>query len=460
MKQFDVAIVGGGPGGYVAAIRAAKLGLAVALVEADALGGTCLNRGCIPSKTLLKHAEVMNQIKHANDLAIKVNDFSYSIDGIVDRKNSVIQQLNNGIKMLLKQNKISVYNGMGTVSNDKIITIQSENGEKTEIKADNVILANGSKPVIPNIPGIHDLEVHTSDTIFDIQEVPNHLVIVGGGVIGLEIACIFNSFGTKVEMIEMADRILPLEDSDAAQFLAKELKKLGVVMHTAAKVTEFSKEGQKSMVHFEKNGKQDSVATDEILMAIGRKPNTSGLEDLSIDYDHSFVKVNDHFETSIPNIYAIGDVIGGYQLAHAASNEGIRAIHHIAGDSIVKKAIIPRCVYTFPEIASVGMTELEAKEAGFKVKVKKIDLAGNGKALAANENNGFMKLIAEQKYGEILGVVMVGPHVTEMISQATTFMHLEGTVEEIDTMVFPHPTVSEGLFEAGSAWLGKGIHYS
>ncbi|MEI3605148.1 dihydrolipoyl dehydrogenase [Pseudogracilibacillus sp. SE30717A] len=459
MEQFDVAIVGGGPGGYVAAIRAAKSGLSVALIEGNELGGTCLNRGCIPSKTLLKHAEALKQIKDSSALAIHVENVSVDLAAMVDRKNNVINQLKNGIKGLLRQNKIKHYQGYGYVADDGKVTIKSEKSNEN-IQAKHVILATGSQVFIPPIQGADEVTMHTSDTIFDIEEIPERLVIVGGGVIGLEIACIFNSLGTKVDIVEMADRIIPMEDREAGEFLKKELENDGITFHTNAQVTEFKKTETDNKVIFHKDGKETTLATDIILMSVGRRPNVTGIEDLSIQYDGPFVKVNKNMQTSNPNIYAIGDLIGGFQLAHAASNEGLRAVDHILGKENKKNAVIPRCVYTFPEIASVGLTEEQAKEAGHQVKVKKIDLAGNGKAISALENRGFMKIIADKKYNEILGVVMVGAHVTEMISQATAFMHLEGTVDEMESMVFPHPTLAEGLFEAASAYLGKGIHYN
>ncbi|MEK3906068.1 dihydrolipoyl dehydrogenase [Oceanobacillus sp. FSL W7-1309] len=459
MQKFDVAIVGGGPGGYVAAIRAAKQGLNVALVEGRDLGGTCLNRGCIPSKTLLKHAEVLDQIKNAQAFGITVNDVSYSIEAMVKRKNTVVNTLKNGIKGLLKQNKIKVFEGYGVVSENKTIIISLAN-ENTTILAENIILATGSKPFVPPLPGLDEVSYHTSDTIFDIEEVPSKLVIVGGGVIGLEIGCIFNRLGTEVEVVEMAESIIPNEDEDATKFLTKQLKKSGISIHTGTKITGFKPNNGKTIVEMEKNSKKQMIETDNVLVAVGREPNVTGIEDLPIAFEGKFVDINQSMETSISGIYAIGDLVGGYQLAHAASEEGIRAVKHIVGQEVHGEAIIPRCVYSFPEIASVGLTETEAKKAGYQVKVKKVDLAANGKAITANENNGFMKIIADEKYGEILGVVMVGAHVTEMISASTAFMHLEGTVEEIESMVFPHPTVSEALFETAAAWMGNGIHYN
>lgn len=458
MKQYDVAIVGGGPGGYVAAIRAAKAGLSVAIIEGDELGGTCLNRGCIPSKTLLKHAEVMDQIKHADELAIHVDSYSIDLKQMVERKNKVINQLNSGIKALLRQNKVKAYQGFGYVHDDKKITIKSAEKEYV-IEATSIILANGSEVAMPQIPGIEDINVYTSDTIFDVKDIPEYLVIVGGGVIGMEIACIYNSFGSKVEIIELADRILPLEDKEASAFLQKQLEKKDVVFRTESKVTHFENVDGKSFVHMEEDGKKTFIPADAVLMCVGRKPNKTGLDDLSVTFDGPFVKTDNNLQTSISGIYAIGDLIGGYQLAHAASEEGIKAVEHITNENVKNSTLMPRCVYTFPEIASVGLTEKEAKEQGYRVKIKKIDLAANGKAIAANENSGFMKIIADEKYNEILGVVMTGSHVTEMISQATAFMHLEGTVDEIASMVFPHPTISEGMFEAANAYLQKGIHY-
>lgn len=459
MQKFDVAIVGGGPGGYVAAIRAAKEGLSVALVEGDGLGGTCLNRGCIPSKTFLKHAKVLEQIKNAAAFGITVNDYSYSLEAMVERKNTVVNTLKNGVKGLLRQNKVKLFEGFGTVSENKMIAIASEK-EDIIIQAENIILANGSKPSIPPLSGLDEISYYTSDTIFDIEKAPSKLVIVGGGVIGLEIGCVFNGLGTEVEVVEMADRIIPNEDLDATKFLTKQLEKSGISIHTNTKITGFKQENGTTVIEIEKNEQQQKIEMDCVLIATGRTPNVTGIEQLPVDFEGRFVKVNQSMETSISGIYAIGDLIGGYQLAHAASEEGIRAVKHIKGQKVQKNSLIPRCVYTFPEIASVGLTEEEAKKDGYNVKVKKVDLAANGKAITANENSGFAKIIADEKYGEILGVVLVGSHVTEMISVGTSFMHLEGTVEEIEGMVFPHPTVSEAIFESAAAWMGHGIHYS
>lgn len=458
MKEYDVGILGGGPGGYVAAIRAAKSGFSVAIIEGDELGGTCLNRGCIPSKTLLKHAELINQFKNSSELGIETDNITLNLSKMLDRKNKVIKQLNNGIKELMRQNKIDVYKGFGNVKDASKIEIKAK--EEKTIKAKNIILATGSEVLIPDIPGIKDVNIHTSDTIFDLQEIPEQLIIVGGGVIGLEIACIFNSFGTEVQIVEMTERIMSAEDKDATDVLQEELENIGVTFHVNTEVTHFEKSINDTVVHINKKGEILSLNTTDVLISVGRKPNKTGLEELPIEFDCGFVKVDENLQTTMPNVYAIGDVIGGYQLAHAASNEGVRVIKHI--EKVEKnhiKPLIPRCVYTFPEVASVGMSEEEAIKAGYRVKVKKVDLVRNGKAIASNETKGFMKIISEERYNEILGVVMVGNHVTEMISQATAFMHLEGTVEEIEEMVLPHPTISEAMYEAANSYLEKGIHY-
>lgn len=458
MEQFDVAIVGGGPGGYVAAIRAATEGMSVALIEGKDLGGTCLNRGCIPSKTLLKHAELVDGIKHADSFGVHVTDYRISLDDMMNRKKAIIHQLKKGIETLLWTKQVTVLTGYGHIHADKTITVTMNEQSKT-IKAKNIIIATGSTPSIPNIPGLDQIAYETSDTIFDITKLPAHLTIIGGGVIGVELATIFNSFNVKVEIIEMGGHILPHEDEAAASILHKQFIKRGISVHTNAKVTEVSESDGTISLEMETNSETKRIVTEKVLLAVGRTANNTGSRQLSLKYTGPFITVNQQMETSIPGIYAIGDVIGGYQLAHAASSEGLTVINHIVGKNVRQKVHIPRCVYTTPEIASIGLTEHEAEEAGYHVNVKSVPLTTNGKALAAGDHVGFMKIIADSQYGEILGVVMVGAHATEMISQATTMMNLEGTVEELEQIVFPHPTLSESLFEAASSMLNRAIHF-
>ncbi|WP_027415366.1 dihydrolipoyl dehydrogenase [Aneurinibacillus terranovensis] len=458
MKSYHIVVIGGGPGGYVAAIRAAKEGKTVALIEADQLGGTCLNRGCIPSKTLLRHAEVIQDIKAAKNWGIETGELTLSLEKMMARKDQVIKRLRMGIASLLKAGKVDVYQGEGTVQKDKTILISGN--ENQTIQADSVILATGSVPLVPPIEGTKEVAYHTSDTIFRLTEIPNSIVIIGGGVIGIEFACIFESLGTNVTIVEMADRLVPNEDPDAATAIQNSLEKKGITIMTQTKVESIDTKRNDRVVRVTSpDGKGIELDCEEILIAVGRQPNLSGMEGLGLNMNGPFVAVNDYLETSIRGIYAVGDLVGGWQLAHVASAEGtVAVINAVGGCQPMDYRVVPRCVYTQPEIASVGLTEEEARKKGYKVKVEIYHHAGNGKAIASDDADGFVKIIAEEKYGEILGAVFVGSHVTEMLSTASAFMYLEGTVEEMANMIFPHPTVSETMMEAAASWLGKGIH--
>jgi dihydrolipoamide dehydrogenase len=458
MKTYKVAVVGGGPGGYVAAIRAAKEGQTVALIEADELGGTCLNRGCIPSKTLLRHAEVIEDIQAAKSWGIETGEMQLSLEKMMARKDEVIKRLRTGVASLLKAGKVDVYKGKGTVRPDKTIAIDGASPQT--IQAEQVILATGSVPFVPPITGMDQVAVHTSDTIFGLREIPESIAIIGGGVIGVEFACIFASLGTRVTVVEMAERLVPNEDPDASRALQKALQKKRVTILTGARVESLAQTDSGKQVRIvDASGKSQELACPEVLVAVGRRPNLSGIESLGLAMNGPFVAVDKHLETSIKGIYAVGDLIGGWQLAHVASAEGTVAARNAAGEHVtVDYKVVPRCVYTLPEIASVGLTEEEARGQGYRVKVETYPFSGNGKALAMDQREGFVKLIAEEKYGEILGVVLFGAHVTEMIAAPSAFIHLEGTVEELAGMIFAHPSVSETIMEVAGSWVGKGIH--
>lgn len=460
MDKFDIAIIGGGPGGYVAAIRASQLGRKVALIEMDHLGGTCLNRGCIPSKTLLRHAEVIDQIKKAKSWGIETGALTFSFDKMMDRKDAVIQTLRSGIAALLKKGQITHYHGKAELDGQNAISIHTEFGGKVNIQAEKVIVATGSVPFVPRITGIEEMDFYTSDTIFELTDIPRSIAIIGGGVIGVEFASIFASLNVDVTVIEMGSRLVPSEDEEAAKLLRKTLKKKKVRVLTEKKVSAMKQDGAtKQLIVESTNGSLEQIDCEVVLVAVGRKPNLSAVYNLSLQMEGPFIKTNKFLETSQSGVYAVGDLIGGYQLAHMASAEGIIAAENAAGQRHeLDVKVVPRCIYTSPEIASVGMSEEEVRQSGKQYRIAKYALSGNGKAIAMDETEGFVKIIVEEKYGEILGVVMAGAHVTEMISQASAFIYLEGTVEELAQMIQPHPALSEMMLEVASSWLEKGIH--
>jgi dihydrolipoamide dehydrogenase len=447
-KSYDIAVIGGGPGGYVAALRAAELGKKTALIEYDFLGGTCLNRGCIPSKTLLKHTEIIESIHAAKEWGIETGELTFSLEKMKKRKDDVINKLRGGIAFLMKKGKVDVYDGYGSVEASNTIKILKDDKQEV-IEAAKIIVATGSSPAVPPIPGLKEVSFFTSDTIFDINEIPESIAIIGGGVIGVEFACIFASLKSKVIIVEMADRLVPMEDAEASKLLEKELKKKGIQILTSTKVNSVQKGGLgKQITCTDKKGNEVVVDTHELIVSVGRKPNTAAVSNLNVVMDGPFIKVNEKMETNLANVYAVGDVIGGYQLAHVASAEGIVAANNAAGkEDKIDYKVVPRCIYTLPEIASVGMTEAEAQAKGLDVASEKFDHVGNGKALTAGESVGFTKIVYDKKYGEIIGVIMVGSHVTEMISEASAFMYLEGTIEEATKMIHPHPSVSETFYE-------------
>ncbi|WP_270180033.1 dihydrolipoyl dehydrogenase [Alkalihalobacillus sp. CinArs1] len=456
---YDITVIGGGPGGYVAALHAAEQGKRVALIEAKYLGGTCLNWGCIPSKTYLKQAEIIEMIKKARDWGIETGEIKLSIDKMKRRKDEVIHRLRNGISYLLKQGKIDVFYGYGTIEKNHSITIKTKDDVHT-IESEKIIVATGSRPVVPSIQGLEQVDYDTSDTIFDMKNIPSSIAIIGGGVIGVEFACIFASLGTEVTVVEMADRIIPNEDADASKTLTKELENKGVSILTGStvkKVTKVTKENNYSILSvMDGNGETHSLEAQSLLVSVGRKPNTSAVEKLELEKNGPFIHVNEKMETTNKGIYAIGDVIGGYQLAHVASAEGIVAANNAMNvDDQFDDKVIPRCIYTLPEVASVGMTEEEVVNAGISYRTERFELHANGKALSAGEAVGFSKIICDETYGEILGVTLVGAHVTELISEASAFMSLEGTIEEAAKMIHPHPTVSEAFQENASSLFQK-----
>lgn len=469
--EYDLVILGGGTGGYVAAIRASQLGLKTAVVEKAKLGGTCLHAGCIPSKALLRSAEVYAQTKHSEDFGVETSDVKLNFLKVQERKNKIIHQLHQGVQGLMKKGKIDVYEGIGRILGPSIfspmpgtISVEMNNGEENEMLIPkNVIIATGSRP--RTLPGL-DIDgeyVMTSDEALQMESLPKSIIIVGGGVIGIEWASMLHDFGVEVTVLEYADRILPTEDRDISREMERLMKKRGVNIVTSAKVLpETLQKGEGVTISAEHNGEQKSFSAEKILVSVGRQANVEGigLENTDIEIEKGFIVTNEYFQTKESHIYAIGDVIGGLQLAHVASHEGIVAVEHIAGQNPdpINYDNVSKCVYSSPETASVGLTEEQAKEKGFNVKTGKFQFRAIGKALVFGESDGFVKIVADKDTDDLLGVHMIGPHVTDMISEAGLAKVLDATPWEIGHTIHPHPTLSEAIGEAALAVDGKAIH--
>lgn len=446
--NYDVAVIGGGPGGYVTAIRLAQYKKKVVLFEGKSLGGTCLNVGCIPSKAMLRISEVMSSIKEAEKLGISTKEVQLDYSKVKAFKDDVVSQLVNGVGYLLKKNGVEVISDFVTEVKEHKVRYG-----KSVVTAGNIILATGSKPFVPPINGIDNVKYDTTDTIFSWDKLPESLVIIGGGVIGVEMAQAFAPLGTKVTLVEVADDILMTEDVEARKLVKKHLKKEGVTIITKAKIESIE------------NGKikvgKESISFEKLLVATGRKTNLELADKLGLKLtgNNKFIEVNDFMQTSQKHIYAIGDIIPGYQLAHAASHEGFVAADHIVNNNPHKldQTKVPRCVYTTPEIASFGLSEEQAKK-DYDVKVSTYNLAGNGKAISYGDSTGFVKIISERKYGEILGAVICGAHATELISTILAVKNAEGTMDELAHQIFAHPTVSESIGESAEDFFGLSIH--
>ncbi|MBW3113459.1 MULTISPECIES: dihydrolipoyl dehydrogenase [Bacillaceae] len=471
-EEYDLVILGGGTGGYVAAIRASQLGLKTAIVEKGKLGGTCLHKGCIPSKALLRSAEVYATAKHSEDFGVKINGVELDFTKVQSRKDGIVEQLHKGVQHLMKQGKIDVFEGLGRILGPSIfspmpgtISVEMNNGEENAMLIPkNVIVATGSRP--RSLPGleIDGDYVLSSDEALSLDALPKSIIIVGGGVIGIEWASMLSDFDVEVTVVEYADKIVPTEDHEISKEMQRLMKKKGVKIVTSAKVLPESLETGDGMVTIkaEHKGEEKSFTADKILVSVGRQANVEGigLENTDIKVEKGFIEVNEFFQTKESHIYAIGDVIGGLQLAHVASHEGITAVEHMANEKPdpIDYSLISKCIYSNPEIASVGITEQEAKEKGYNLKVGKFSFRAIGKALVYGESDGFVKIIADKDSDDILGVHMIGPHVTDMISEAGLAKVLDATPWEIAHTIHPHPSLSEAIGEAALAVDGKAIH--
>jgi len=452
-ENFDIIVIGGGPAGYVAAIKAAQLGGNVALVEKDVVGGTCLNRGCIPTKTYLKNAELIENIKQAGSRGIILNNTSYRIDmdKTVQIKNEVVKTLTTGVAGLLKSHGVKIYEGTAKLTRDKKVEI---NGIEM-LTGKKIILAAGSKAAKINIPGIDSSLMLTSDEILDLKEVPGHLAVIGGGVIGIELAMVFHAYGSQITIIEMADRILPGMDKEVSEELFKILTQKGIKILTSRRLEKIHEQNGKLSLFLEG---REIIEADKALLSIGRVPDLEAVGEIELQMDRGRIKVNEYMETSLEGVYAPGDVNGYKMLAHAAFKMGEAAAANAMGKKEkVDLNNVPGCIYSIPEVGAVGLTEDEAK-AKYDISIGKFHFTGNGRALASGESIGFVKVIADKKYGEILGVHIIGPGAAEMINEAASIMEMEITVHEAANIIHGHPTFSEAFMEACADCLGKSIH--
>ena len=462
MSKYDIIVLGSGPGGYVTAIRASQLGLKTAIVEKESLGGVCLNWGCIPTKALIKSAQVFEYLKHAEDYGLKVKEYDKDFDAVVNRSRAVADTMSKGVQFLLKKNKIDVIMGYGSLLPGKKIQVKAEDGSEQELSAQNIIIATGARSrELPSLPQ-DGKKVIGYRKAMTLEKQPKKLIVVGSGAIGVEFAYFYNAMGTEVTLIEYLPRIVPVEDEEISKQMERSFKKSGIKVMTSAEVTsvDTSGKGVKATVKTKKG--EEVVEADVVLSAVGIKTNIEniGLETVGIATDKDKILVNDFYQTNIPGYFAIGDITAGQALAHVASAEGILCVEKIAGQHVepLDYGNIPGCTYSSPEIASVGLTEAQAKEQGLDIKVGKFPFSASGKAQASGTAEGFIKVIFDAKYGEWLGCHMIGAGVTDMIAEAVLGRKLETTGHEVLKTVHPHPTMSEAMMEAVADAYDEVIH--
>ena len=460
--SYNLIVVGSGPGGYVAAIRASQLGMKVAVVEKESLGGICLNWGCIPTKALLKSAQVFDYVSHSADYGINIKGSSVDFDSIIKRSRGVADGMSKGVNFLMKKNKIDILTGFGKIIEKNVVEVTDVNGDKNNHKSDNIIIATGGRSrELPNIKidGDKVIEYRKAMTL---KKQPKSIVVIGSGAIGSEFAYFYNSIGTKVTLIEYLPNILPLEDIDVSKQLEKSFKKAGIDIMTNTEVKDVKTNSKGCKVTFLRNNKEETMDWEVVLSAVGVETNIEniGLEELGIITEKGKINVDDYYKTNIDGIYAIGDVVKGPALAHVASAEGIICVEKIAGKNpgVLNYDNIPSCTYCSPEVASVGFTEKQAKDLGYEITVGKFPFSASGKANASGHSDGFVKVIFDKKYGEWLGCHMVGYNVTEMIAEVVAARKLETTAHEIIKSVHPHPTMSEAIMEATAAAYDEVIH--
>ncbi|WP_202710748.1 dihydrolipoyl dehydrogenase [Sporosalibacterium faouarense] len=456
----DIVIIGGGPGGYVAAIRGAQLGYNVTLIEKHKIGGTCLNYGCIPTKALYRNAEILNTLKNIDEYGISVDNYSFDIEKIQSRKAEVVNQLVTGIEQLLNSNNIEVIEGTASFLDKNTLKVIKTDGNEEQISAKNIVIATGSKAFLPNIEGIDLDGVYTSKELLDFEEVPKRLVVAGGGVIGMEMAGIFNSLGSEVSVIHSRKYLLKQIDKDVSKRFASYIKKQGTKVITSSRISKIEKAELGLKVYFTDKKGEKHLDADAVLISTGRRPVVDGLnlESIGIEYDDRGIKVDNNFMTNVEGIYAIGDVNGQMMLAHVASHQGITAVDNIAGlPNEVNYDVVPNCIFVFPEIAASGITEDMAKENEIECKASKFLFRANGKALALGEPEGFVKVISDMD-DKIIGVQIMGPHASDLIHEGTLAINKELSVTDISHTIHAHPTLSEAFMEATMGLNDTAIH--
>lgn len=460
--KYDVIVLGSGPGGYVTAIRASQLGFKVAIIEKENLGGVCLNWGCIPTKALLKSAQVFDYLKHASDYGLSVSSFDKDFKAVVSRSRGIADGMSKGVQFLMKKNKIDVIDGFGKMKPGKKVAVTAADGKVTDYDADHIIIATGARSrELPNLPqdGIKVIGYRQAMTL---EKQPKSMIVVGSGAIGVEFAHFYNAMGTKVTIVEFLPNIVPLEDEDVSKQMERSMKKAGVTIMTNSSVEKIDTSGTGVKAYVKTSKGEEVLEADILLSAVGIKTNLEniGLEEVGIATDKDKIIVNDFYQTNIPGYYAIGDVVPGPALAHVASAEGITCVEKIAGLHVdpIDYGNIPGCTYASPEIASVGLTEKQAKEKGYDLKIGKFPFTASGKAKASGTPDGFVKVIFDAKYGEWLGCHMIGAGVTDMIAEAVVARKLETTGHEILKAIHPHPTMSEAVMEAVADAYGEVIH--
>jgi len=459
--RYDVAVIGGGPGGYVAAIRAAQLGGTVLLVEKDKLGGVCLNRGCIPTKTLLKSAEKWEGLKHLTEFGLKADDISFDFSAVMARKSNVVAQLRGGIEQLVKSNGIEAVYGSAKLTGPSSIVVKKQDGQELCFTANKIIIASGSAPASIPIPGIDLPAVITSDDMLELSEVPESLVVIGAGAVGIEFAAIMNAFGSQVTVVEMFPTILPSVDLDIVKRMGLVLRKSGIKTIAGAKVTAIEDTGDNALVKIDTGKGLQELTAEKVLVAAGRRPASEGLglEVAGVNYDRSGIAVNDKMETNVKGIYAIGDVTGRSMLAHAASAAGMVAAENAMGrSSNMDYGVIPSCIFTTPEIAMVGLTEQVAKAERREVKLSRFNFAANGKAVAMGETDGLVKIVADAVTGKVLGMHIMGPHASDLIMEGTLAIRKGLTAQDIAHTIHPHPSLSETVMESAHGIDGPIVH--